>query len=186
VDDVLNDLMLSWLDNYKKEENRNTGIKYEDIVQNPPHEILGITQREYLTSLDNFRNSDKGINLTPNLQILKWFKKDGTKFRHIALTSRPKNTVSVLAAWLFRYFGDWIRTLSFIPSFREGEQSAIFDKSKTDFLKWLGKVDFFIDDSIENIKSAEMSGIKTFLYPQPWNNSPLTAEQILGEISKNI
>lgn len=186
VDDVLNDLMRCWLEDYKKAKGpRSIKIKYEDIVQNPPHEILGITQNEYLISLDIFRNSSKAVKLAPNMHILRWLKKDGAKFRHIALTSRPRNTVSSLAAWLFQHFGDWIRTFSFIPSFREGEQVPVYDNSKTDFLRWLGKVDFFVDDSTENVISAEMAGIKSFLFPQPWNKSQLPIEKILGEISKN-
>lgn len=183
VDDVLNGLMYSWFQEHRDLYNPSSTLKYQDLTQNPPHEILGITINEYLSSLDNFRNSEKGRNLKPSQQILDWFKRDGAKFRHIILTARSKQTVPGLAEWVFHYFGDWIRTLSFIPANRQGEKLPIYDKCKADFLKWLGKADYFIDDSAENVKAAEEIGSTSFLFPQPWNNGQLTVEQILEKIS---
>ena len=185
VDDVLNDLMYSWFQEHRDLYNPDSTLKYQDITQNPPHEILGITINEYLSSLDSFRNSEKGRNLRPTQQILDWFRKDGAKFRHVALTARPKQTIPVLADWILHHFGDWIRTLSFIPVNREGEKLPIYDECKADFLKWLGKGDYFIDDSAENVKAAEEISITSFLFPQPWNNGRLTVEQIIGKISSS-
>jgi len=183
VDDVLNDLMHSWFKEYRRVYDPNSNLSYDDLIQNPPHEILGITLNEYKLSLDNYRNSEKGRNLKPNEQIINWLRKDGAKFRHIALTARPKQTIPFLAEWIFHHFGDWIRTLSFIPSYRENEKLLVYDKTKVDFLNWLGKADYFIDDSEENIKAAEKIGITSFLFPQPWNNGKLNVKQILVKIS---
>ena len=179
VDDVLNDLMYSWFKEYRRVCDPNSSLSYRDLTQNPPHEILGITLNEYLSSLDNFRDSEKGRNLKPNQQILDWFRKNGARFRHVALTTRPKQTIPVLADWVLYHFGDWIRTLSFIPANRAGEKLPIYDECKADFLKWLGKADYFIDDSAENVKTVEKIGITSFLFPQPWNNGKLTVKQIL-------
>jgi len=183
VDDVLNDLMYSWFKENRYVYDPNSNLSYHDLIQNPPHEILGITLNEYKLSLDNYRNSEKGRNLKPNEQIINWLRKDGAKYRHIALTARPKQTIPFLAEWIFHHFGDWIRTLSFIPSYRENEKLPVYDKTKTDFIIWLGKADYFIDDSEENIKAAEKIGTTSFLFPQPWNNGKLAVKQILGEIS---
>lgn len=183
VDDVLNDLIYSWFKEYRRVYDPNSNLSYHDLIQNPPHEILGITLNEYKLSLDNYRNSEKGRNLKPNEQIINWLRKDGAKFRHIALTARPKQTIPFLAEWIFHHFGDWIRTLSFIPSYREDEKLPVYDKTKTDFIIWLGKADYFIDDSEENIKAAEEIGITSFLFPQPWNDGKLTVEKILKKIS---
>lgn len=183
VDDVLNDLMYSWFKEYRRVYDPNSNLSYHDLIQNPSHEILGITLNEYKLSLDNYRNSEKGRNLKPNQQIINWLRKDVAKFRHIALTARPKQTIPFLAEWIFHHFGDWIRTLSFIPSYREDEKLPVYDKTKIDFIIWLGKADYFIDDSVENIKTAEEIGITSFLFPQPWNNGKLTVKQILEKIS---
>ena len=183
VDDVLNDLTYSWFQEYRNVRQPNSTLKYQDLTQNPPHKILGITINEYLSSLDNFRNSEKGRNLKPNQQILDWLRKNGAKFRHIALTMRSRQTISSLAEWIFHHFGDWIHTFSFIPANREGEKLPVYDKCKTDFLMWLGKVNYFIDDSAKNVEDAKEIGITAFLFPQPWNNSPLSVKQILEEIS---
>lgn len=183
VDDVLNDLMYSWFKEYRRVYDPNSNLSYHDLIQNPPHEILGITLNEYKLSLDNYRNSENGRNLKPNEQIINWLRKDGAKFRHIALTARPKQTIPFLAEWILHHFGDWIRTLSFIPSYREDEKLPVYDKTKTDFIIWLGKVDYFIDDSEENTKAAEEIGITSFLFPQPWNNGKLAVKKILGKIS---
>ena len=43
VDDVLNDLMYSWFQEHRDLYNPDSTLKYQDITQNPPHEILGIT-----------------------------------------------------------------------------------------------------------------------------------------------
>jgi hypothetical protein len=34
------------------------------------------------------------------------------------------------------------------------------------------------------MKAAESVGIKAFEYPQPWNQSPITSEELLDNLSK--
>lgn len=185
IDDVLNDLLKCWFEDF----NQSTATKkkkmaYKDLSQNPPYAVLGITRHAFLASLDKFRISKKGRNLTPNPQILEWLRQYGSGFRHMALTSRPRKSMPMISEWLFRHFGDWIRTVSFVPSFRKMENLPVYDGSKSEFLKWFKKADFFIDDTAENVKAAELLGIKAFEYPQPWNGSPLTAEEIFYNLSK--
>jgi hypothetical protein len=175
--------MYSWFHEYQETYNPTSTLKYQELSQNPPHEIIGITLKEYLCSLDEFRDSEKGRSLTPNKQVLNWLTKDGAKYRHVGLTARSKQTIPALAEWTFHHFGDWIRTLSFIPANREGESLPVYDKSKTDFLKWLEKADFYVDDLSENVKEAEEIGITAFLFPQPWNNGQLATREILSKIS---
>jgi FMN phosphatase YigB (HAD superfamily) len=182
IDDVLNDLMRCWFEDL--EPGTRQKIKFEDLTCNPPYENLGISKNAFLNSLDNFRVSEKGRNLAPNPRILEWFRSDGSRFRHLALTARPRRSMPFLAEWVFRHFGHWIRTVSFVPSFREGEDLPVYDVSKSEFLGWLQRADFYIDDIPENVKAAEMMGIKGFEYPQPWNKGMLTADEILCRLSQ--
>ncbi|MDB9822144.1 hypothetical protein OAC89_00410 [Deltaproteobacteria bacterium] len=183
VDDVLNKLMFYWFEDCYKNEHGNTRQTFNDLVKNPPHDILSISRDEYLTSLDMYRISEKGRNLAPNKHVLAWFNENGYKYRHIALTSRSRKTVPILSEWVFRYYGDWIRTLSFIPAKRSGERLPVYDAKKADYLIWLEKADLFIDDSEENVQEAEEAGISSLLYPRPWNKSSLTDNQFLKQVS---
>ena len=185
IDDVLNDLLKCWFEDF----NQSTATKkkkmaYKDLSQNPPYAVLGITRHAFLASLDKFRISKKGRNLTPNPQILEWLRQYGSGFRHMALTSRPRKSMPMISEWLFRHFGDWIRTVSFVPSFREVEKLPVYDGSKAEFLKWFKKADFFIDDMTENVNAAKLLGIEAFEYPQPWNGTPLTVEEMFYNLSK--
>ena len=182
VDDVLNDLMHRWLEDYKAHNPLLSSLKYKHLVKNPPHDILDISLDDYLISLDQFRLDNKKANLVPNQQILSWFHQFGKDFRHLALTARPKDTVSILSQWVFEHFGNWIRTVSFIPSSRKGRDLITYDKSKADFLIWLGKADYFIDDSPENIQLASSMGINSLLFPQPWNGFLIPVEEILEKL----
>ena len=183
VDDVLNEMMFYWFEDCYKNEHNNIKQNFKDLVNNPPQDILGISNDEYLKSLDRFRISEKGRNLPPNQRVLAWFNEHGYKYRHVALTARPLKTVPILSEWVFRYYGDWIRTLSFIPSKRTGQNIPVYDSRKADFLTWFGKADLFIDDSTENVQESEKAGIKSLLYPRPWNNSCLTVNQFFKKAS---
>lgn len=183
IDDVLNELMLCWFQYFCEIRQDIIPIGFDDLKKNPPCNILDISLDEYLTSLDNFRASENSRNMTPNNKIITWFHEYGHKYRHIALTSRSRKTISVLAEWLFRFYGDWIRTISFIPSERSGENLPVYDSSKAEFLKWLDKVDLFIDDSEENILDAKRAGVNAVLFPRPWNSSALTVDKLLHQVS---
>jgi phosphoglycolate phosphatase-like HAD superfamily hydrolase len=183
VDDVLNELMFCWFKDCYQKEHSNSSLTFDKLVGNPPHAILNISREEYLISLDQYRMSDKGRTLPPNRHVLTWFQKDGHKYRHIALTARPRRTLPLLAEWVFRHYGDWIRTLAFVPSARSGESLPVYDSSKADYLVWLEKVVLFIDDSEENIQTVQKAGIKSLLYPRPWNKSPLDVDQFFKQLA---
>ena len=106
IDDVLNDLMRCWFEQSWLVTNPEYKLEYEDLKQNPPHDILGISLKEYLISLDNFRVSESARKMQPVKEILDWFIKYGSSYRHIALTARSLETIPVLSNWVFRYFGD--------------------------------------------------------------------------------
>ena len=65
VDDVLNDLMRAWFEDYAALNGTHTHITYDRLTSNPPHELLGISRMEYLESLDKFRLSEMAENMTP-------------------------------------------------------------------------------------------------------------------------
>ena len=46
-----------------------------------------------------------------------------------------------------------------------------YDRDKGDFLRWLDTADYFVDDSPANIEQARALGLRTLLYPQPWNTA---------------
>lgn len=182
VDDVLNDLMRSWFEEKWLPAHQKCKKGYEDLKENPPHRILGVSLDEYLQSLDEFRLSEEYPKMNPIQDVMQWFFQHGTKFRHIALTAVPISASPVSAQWVIKNFGKWIRTFHFVPSNRPGENLPEYEKDKSDFLRWFGKVDIFIDDNEKNIKSAEKTGIHCILMPRPWNNQNQSVKEILQSL----
>jgi hypothetical protein len=182
VDDVLNDLMTQWFHLGWKAEHPECTLSFDDLRHNPPDKVLGIEREEYLVSMDRFRVTEKGLNLSPNPEILAWFIEQGQQFRHIALTARPLETAPDVAAWVMRHFGAWIRCFGVVPSRASGNQ-PIYDRSKIDFLKWLQCGDVLVDDADENVQDAELLGMRTFQIAQPWNKSTLTTAALAGQLS---
>jgi hypothetical protein len=183
VDDVLNSLMHEWFTQAWLKEHPRCAIEYEELTGNPPHLALGAAREEYLASLDAFRKTESGIHLPPNVELLGWFARNGCKFRHIALTSRPLESAPDTAWWVMHHFGAWIRCFCVVPS-RADRGAPIYDLGKGDFLRWLGKGDVMVDDAEENLKQAAELGMKTIAWPQPWNGSRLDTASTLLELMK--
>ena len=183
VDDVLNDLMRTWLEVWWRPQHRGCTLKYKDIKENPPHQLLGIELDEYLQSLDEFRLSGCYEQMQPNPEVLKWFEKDGSAFRHIAVTSVPRVAGPISSSWVIRHFGDWIRTLHFVPSARRDHVLPEYDTTKADCLKRLNPVDIFIDDSEHHLMGLTKTGIRYFLVSRPWNTSTLKTQDLLRTLS---
>lgn len=182
VDDVLNDLMHQWFTFCWLPKNPGCKIKYAELSGNPPDESLGISRDTYLASLDAFRKTDRAINMQPNSEILTWLHEHGSQFRHIALTARPLETTPDVAHWVMRHFGAWIRSVGVVPT-RTAADVPVYDRTKGDFLKWLRCGDILIDDSAENERQAKALGMRTLLYPQPWNSSEHTVTTLLKELT---
>jgi hypothetical protein len=168
VDDVLNALMRDWFDQEWKPTHPECRLSYDELTENPPHRVLGITRREYLDSLDRFRLSSAARGMSPNPEVFAWFRTHGTDFRHIALTARPLDTAPSAAEWVMRHFGDYIRVFGVVPC-RSAPATPVYDGSKGDFLEWWGRGDILVDDSRDNINGAERIGVCGVLFPQPWN-----------------
>lgn len=182
VDDVLNDLMFQWFTHCWLERTPDCSVTYSELSQNPPYEALGISGSTYLNSLDLFRRTDRALNLQPNSDVLEWMRRHGSKFRHIALTARPLESAPEVAHWVMKHFGAWIRNVGVVPT-RTVDNVPVYDRTKGEYLKWLRCGDIMIDDSIENVTQAQSLGLKTLLYPQPWNNSIFTVATLLKELS---
>ena len=182
VDDVLNDLMYQWFTYCWLAQTPACAVTYAELSGNPPDEALGISRKTYLDSLDAFRGTDRALHMQPNAEVLEWMGQHGGRFRHIALTARPLQSAPDVAHWVMRHFGAWIRNVGVVPT-RAGEDVPVYDRTKGDYLKWLRCGDIMVDDSIENLRQAQSLGIKTLLYPQPWNNAVLTVETLLKELS---
>lgn len=180
VDDVLNDFMRNWLEDFWLVSRKDSVFLYDNLLENPPHEILGITFDEYLNSIDLFRLSDKAFHLEPNKEILNWLEEKGSSFRHMALTAVPLKTSPVSAYWVTKKFGKWIRSFNFVPSKRNGENHPVYHKNKKEFLNWIKKVDILIDDNKDNIEEAESLGIKGILISRPWNTGGYTIKEVLN------
>jgi hypothetical protein len=184
LDDVFNDLMESWLALAWLEEHPESRIRFDELKSNPPLRELNTTRAEYLASLDRFRLSSAGMSLRPNPLLCEWFERHGHEFHHHILTARPVNCVASAASWVFCHFGRWIRHFHFVPSPRAGESLPSCDLSKADVLQQLGQVDFFVDDSVENVREASEQGICSYLFPQPWNHSPFPVDAILTDLAR--
>jgi hypothetical protein len=183
VDDVLNDLMYQWFIHCWRVQHSDCSVSYEELTRNPPHEVLGIDRSDYLSSMDLFRGTERARNMSPASEVIAWFKQDGGLFRHIALTARPLETAPDVAYWVMYHFGTWIRCFGVVPT-RVQDGVPVYDHSKSEYLRWLGRGDIIVDDSTENIREAESLGLRTLHLAQPWNDSRLTISQLLRQLSK--
>ena len=123
VDDVLNDLTRAWFETEWLPLHPACRLGYHELKTNPPHELLGVSKTEYLTSLDRFRLSQEAASRAPDSALLNWFRAHGDQHRHIALTARPRETVCPALQWLLDHFGEWFQTVGFVPSERPGKSS---------------------------------------------------------------
>lgn len=186
VDDILNNLMFDWFTKKWLVEHRDCKIKFEQLTDNPPHQILQIEESEYLKSLDDYRLSDNYINSIPNSEILQWFEKYGAYARHLAVTAVPLKAAHISAFWVIRHFGKWIRSFNFLPSKRSNEDTTEYYHNKNDYLNTLKKIDILIEDNQMNIIEPQKNGIKCFLVEKPWNNGKLTVTEILNELNRIV
>lgn len=184
VDDVLNNLMQTWFEHWWVPHHLDCPIGYDQISENPPHELLGVSKSEYLASLDEFRLSQIAKEMTPVPEILTWFRQYGNRFRHIALTATPLRAAPASAEWVIHHFGQWIRSFHLVPSLREADQIPVYDQSKEGFLRWWGKGDILVDDSPLNVGVAQALGIQAVLIPRPWNRSGFTMAEVLEIMSR--
>ena len=183
VDDVLNDLMRCWFLHGWLPEHPECRVPYEALTCNPPHAVLGVQINEYLASMDRFRKTEQGCNLSADPQVLEWFRGRGHRFRHVALTARPLETAPDVAHWVFRHFGAWIRCFGVVPS-RPEDGVPVYDRTKGEYLAWLGRGNVLVDDSNDNIAQAASLGLRTLQCAQPWNTSALTISAVLQELSQ--
>ena len=184
IDDVLNNLMDSWLSAWQLETN-NDATKFSELTQNPPLKILSIDLETYYRSLDAFRNSAKARELKPNQSLLKWFREYGQHHNHIALTARPLKTMSNQAWWIYQNFGEWIHTLAVVPTLRDPKIRQRF-KNKAEYLDWLNQGDIFVDDNAENVAEVARLGLKSLLFPQPWNDNNQSEADFIKEFTKEL
>lgn len=171
IDDVLNHLMHDWLEQAWKPTHPDVRISYAELTSNPPHEVLGVSREAYLASLDAFRASPQGRDLTPVPEMLGWFSQHGHRYRHLALTARPLASAPDAAEWVLRHFGRWIRGFGFVPSFRPDEHLPNYHTTKADWLQWISVGDFLIDDSPANFANMQGLSLRTVMIPQPWNSA---------------
>lgn len=181
VDDVLNNLMQDWFVQNWCKSNPECSLKYTDIISNPPEECLNISFNEYIKSLDEFR-LENALAMEPVPEVLEWFTQNGHNYYHIALTAVPVKCAHLSAAWVLKHFGTWIRSFNVIPSPRSTDPEVKYHKTKKDFLKWFKLADVLVDDNIFNIDGAKDLGIKTVLFPRPWNTVNLSVEEALRNL----
>lgn len=180
IDDVLNDFMKRWFEQWWRPKKTDCKFNYHDLIKNPPHNILGIDLQEYQNSIDAFRHSKLFEVMPPNIEVLEWFRKYGQLSRHIALSAVSRNAVTASASWLFTHFGDWIRTFTFVPSQRSGENLPLYDSAKAGYIRWFNKADVFIEDNEDNIAGIEQLNIRRIIIARPWNSSKIGFEELLS------
>ncbi|MFZ0932108.1 MAG: hypothetical protein WAN11_26145 [Syntrophobacteraceae bacterium] len=186
VDDVLNDLMGAWFEDYAVSNGADSSIAYDRLTSNPPHVLLGISHEEYLASLDKFRLSGMAEKMPPVAEIFEWFCLYGNSAHNVALTATPLLASPVSAQWVMRNFGRWIRSFNVIPSSRPRIEATQYHISKFDFLRWWDKADILVDDSEENIAGALSLGMNAVLIPRPWNQSDQTMNEALKELAELV
>lgn len=186
LDDTLNELMRGWLKwHCARQDPARGGGRFSDLVENPPHNLMGLTLEEYQNSLDQFRLSEEARDLVPIPEVLAWFHAHGFDFEHHVVTARPVATVPPAAEWLFRHFGRWIRHFHFVPSFRAGAALPAPPRTKRDVILEIGDVDFVVDDSPETLDAARDVARTCLLAPQPWNRGSGTIADILPALTSS-
>ena len=170
VDDVLNELMREWFEDWWRPRNPDCAHGYADIAANPPHAVLGIPEATYLTSLDEFRE-ERFAKLVPRAEVLEWFSAQGHRAHHVALSAPPEAFAHASASWVIRHFGRWIRTYAFVPARRGRADVADPQVAKREYLEWLGHGDVFLDDRADNVEHVRDLGLKGIVVPQPWSVS---------------
>lgn len=167
VDDVLNDLTHQW-------------ASWSGVDLNEPHpptgdsatwlSTFGFQQADYLASLDAFRSESYG-SLDPNPLIgdllENWPSPHTT---HIALTATPLFAQSIVAEWVMRHFGRWLRGVWFCPSMRPSDPPGTPMVSKGAVLARFAGHAVLIDDSVVNLETVARPA-KALMYPRPWNSS---------------
>ena len=182
LDDVLCCFTEAWLHQAWKREHPGCTRAYGDLRSHPPLRELDSTRAEYLASIDRFRLAPAARDIPANPTLLAWFERAGGRFRHAVLTARPLGAVAPAAAWVFTRFGRWVRDFHFVPSRRPDVRLPHYETTKLEVLRRLGRVDFFVDDARENVAAAAASGIRAFLFPQPWNPEARSLAAILADI----
>jgi hypothetical protein len=185
VDDVLNDLTGAWFRAWLGQHHA-CRLSFEDLTENPPHRLLGVTLEEYLASLDAFRDSAPGQDLPTNPAMTAWFATHGSRCRHLALTSTPLWNAPASAAWVLRHFGAWVRCYAVVPSPRAGQPLPRYDADKGGVLDWLGSVDILVDDSAEAVAAARARGRCAVLVPRPWNDAAGGLADALVELTQLV
>jgi FMN phosphatase YigB (HAD superfamily) len=183
VDDVLNNLMQCWFTCKWLKEHPECQICFEQITQNTPEFIINSSLQEYHESLDNFRLSSLYSDMKPCPKILSWFREFGHKSMHIALTAVPVKAAHISAYWIMKHFGEWIRSVHFVPSPRADKNHREYISSKADYLKWLNKVDVLVEDNAHNIQEAARLGIKGILVSKPWNRNGAVIDDALRQLN---
>ena len=185
VDDVLNDLMGEWLVRGWKVEHPECSLTFDDLVENPPHRLLGVEKHEYLASLDRFRLAH-GASLGPIPEMKRWLDANAARFRHIAVTAAPLATAPVSGIWIATHFGASIGQVEFVYSPREGDpEMPRRANTKTEILQ-RENVDAFVDDNPEWVEHARAAGIESFEMPRPWNRATGDRAWILAELERRI
>lgn len=182
VDDTLNDVTRLWLERWFLPRNKGCSLSYRGMTANPPHILLGVSHAAYLRSFDEFRLSGIYSTMKPRREVLAWFKKNGARYRHIAVTAVPLKAAHESASWVYRHFGRWIRTFHIVPSPRKGEKLPIYDSTKADFMHYLGGCAYFLDDAPANIMAARRTVGRCLTVPAPWNKEPGGMAELLGKI----
>jgi hypothetical protein len=184
VDDVLNDLTRAWFEAWWRPlPGTPEGLRYEDLTENPPCSLLGVTKADYLESLDAFRRSPEAERLQPEPEVLAWFREHGSRCRHVALTAVPLCAAGCSARWVFSHFGSWIRTFSLVPSPRGGVTAPTYDGDKIQHLGWLQRGDVLVEDQPVTVRDASAIGIPGVLMPRPWNGAGRSQRDALRELT---
>jgi hypothetical protein len=179
-DDVLNDLMRCWFEGQWLVEHPDCRLRYDDLVENPPHRVLGVSRREYLDSLDRFRSSPAHAAMPPSPEILGWLGRNGARCRHAVLTATTLASAGGAAEWTFRHFGRWVRCFCLLPAAREGDGAVAYEADKGQCLRQFAGPVVLVDDSPANLEAARREGAEGVLFPRPWNGAEGTALEALA------
>ncbi len=183
LDDVLNDQTRLWLERSWCVAHPDKAVTYDELTENPPHRILGVTREEYLASMDEFRASSAGVRLRVPDEVTAWFRSNGRRARHVVVTACPQRFAADRARWVYENLGPWMCGVHVVPSPRPGDTVQLQDRTKSDWLRWFGRSDaVLIDDAPEYISAARNLSMRAIVVPHPWNGASGTRADALRQI----
>ena len=159
-DDVLIDFITHLM--YFHNETYGTSFTKDHVTTWDLHDVWNISEEEAIKRTHEFVISSQHLNIIPTNGAVETLKRLSEKFELIIITARDGSQSDSANQLIEKYFGTIFSSVHFLY------ENGVKKSTKGELCKDLN-IDFFVDDSISNVKNTHEAGITTFLFDTPWN-----------------